>query len=257
MRFGLCTSLENLEMTERLGFDYIECTVTSIADYSDEEFLKIKDAVTASSIRPERVNVMFPGTMSLIGPGLDKAAVTAYLEGAFARAAGLGATGAVFGSGKSRRFPDNYSFRQGYAELVQITRLIGEAASHHGITVAIEPLNLGETNCINSLREGAMLEADANSKWVTLLADLYHILLLKEPFDNIRAVKEFTHTHIALEEGRMYPIRRTPEVEGFFKALADVGYNGTMSIEGKTENIEQDAAQALAVLRSYVTQSTS
>jgi sugar phosphate isomerase/epimerase len=252
MRFGLCTSLENLEMTERLGFDYIECTVTSIAGYSDDDFRKIKDAIKASSISPERVNVMFPGDMTLIGPGVDKAAIAAYLEGAFAKAAELGAKGAVFGSGKSRRFPDNYPFRKGYAELVQIAKLIGEAASHHGITVLIEPLNLGETNCVNSLREGAMLQADVNSEWVKLLADLYHILLLKEPFDNIRAVKEFAHTHIALEEGRIYPIRRTPEVEGFFKALADIGYNGTMSIEGKTENIEQDAAQGLAVLRSYV-----
>jgi sugar phosphate isomerase/epimerase len=250
MKYGLCASLENLELAERLGFDYIECPVSSIAAYSDGEFEKILETLTAGSLAVERVNVLFPQTISLTGPGTDQKTMEDYLERAFARVKALGGTLAVFGSGKSRSIPDGYPFRKGYAELVRATKRIGEIASRYGIAVAIEPLNREESNCINSLKEGAMLQADAASDAVGLLADLYHMLRENEPMDSIIAVKDISHTHIALLEGRGYPLVATKEVEAFFAALKTTGYSGTMSIEGRTADMEHDAAKALQVLRS-------
>jgi sugar phosphate isomerase/epimerase len=250
MKYGLCASLDNLELVEQLGFDYIECAVSSIAAYSDEEFEKILTTLKASSLRVERVNVLFPQSIHLIGPERDQKAIDAYLEKAFARVKALGGTLAVFGSGKSRAIPEAYAFRKGYAELVGVTKRIGEIAAGYGITIAIEPLNREETNCINSLKEGAMLQADAASDAVGLLADLYHMLRENEPIENITAVKDLKHTHIALLEGRGYPLIKTKEVEGFFAALKKTGYSGTMSIEGRTADMEHDAAKALDVLRS-------
>jgi sugar phosphate isomerase/epimerase len=250
MKYGLCASLENLELVERLGFDYIECAVSSIAAYGDEEFEKILTNLKKGSLRVERVNVLFPRNIDLIGAGTDPKTIDEYLEKAFARVKALGGTLAVFGSGKSRAIPEAYAFRKGYAELVAVTRRIGEIAAGYGITIAIEPLNREETNCINSLKEGAMLQADAASDAVGLLADLYHMLRENEPIDNIRAVKDLCHTHIALLEGRGYPLAKTREVEEFFAALKSTGYSGTMSIEGRTTDMEHDAARALEVLRS-------
>jgi sugar phosphate isomerase/epimerase len=250
MKYGLCASLDNLALAERLGFDYIECAVSSIAAYSDEEFEKILGDLKAGSLAVERVNVLFPRNINLIGAGAEQKTVDEYLEKAFARVKALGGTLAVFGSGLSRAIPADYPFRKGYAELVGVTKRIGEIAAHYGITIAIEPLNREESNCINSLKEGAMLQADAASDNVGLLADLYHMLRENEPVENITAVKDLSHTHIALLEGRGYPLVRTKEVEGFFAALGNVGYTGTMSIEGKTADMEHDAAKALQVLRS-------
>jgi sugar phosphate isomerase/epimerase len=71
-----------------------------------------------------------------------------------------------------------------------------------------------------------------------------------EPIENIIAVKDLVHTHIALLEGRGYPLSATKEVEDFFAALKKVGYSGSMSIEGKTADMEHEAAGALKVLRS-------
>ncbi|MDR1636001.1 MAG: sugar phosphate isomerase/epimerase [Treponema sp.] len=250
MKYGLCASLENLELVERLGFDYIECAVSSIAAYGDEEFEKILTTLKAGALRVERVNVLFPQSIRLIGPGRDQKTIDAYLEKAFARVKALGGTLAVFGSGRSRAIPEDYAFRRGYAELVAVTKRIGEIAAGYGITIAIEPLNREESNCINSLKEGAMLQADASSDNVGLLADLYHMLRENEPIDNIIAVKDLSHTHIALLEGRGYPLVKTREVEDFFAVLKKTGYSGTMSIEGKTSDMEHDAAKALEVLRS-------
>jgi len=251
MRIGLCTGLENLELTRRLGFDYIECTVSGIAALPDAEYEKALAAVKASAIKVERVNVLFPGTIKLFGPEKDQKASDEYLKKAFARVSAMGAKVVVFGSGKARAIPADIPFGKGYRELVAATKRIGEIAGKHGLTIAIEPLNREETNCINSVKEGAMLEADVDSPHVGLLADLYHILKENESLENILAVKQLKHTHIALLEGRGFPVKKTKEVEAFFGALKKINYDGTMSIEGKTENLEKDAARSLGVLRAF------
>ena len=250
MRIGLCTGLENLELCQRLGFDYIECAVSAIAALSEEDYEKALAGVKASAVKMERANVLFPGGMKLIGPEKDQAAIDAYLEKAFARIGPLGAKTVVFGSGNARAIPVQIPFGQGYRELVAVTKRIGEIAGNYGITIAIEPLNREETNCINSVKEGAMLEADVGMPCVGLLADLYHMLKDNENIDSILAVKTLKHTHVALLEGRGYPVRVTPELEAFFSALKKIGYDGTMSIEGNTKNLEKDAALGLRTLRS-------
>ena len=145
------------------------------------------------------------------------------------------------------------AYRDAFKELIKVSHLIGEVAEKFGITVVIEPLNKEETNCINSVREGAMLEACVDHHSVELLADLYHMLKDKEPMDNILMVKKLKHTHIALLEGRAFPTVADKDVEAFFKALKTIDYSGTMSVEGKADNLEADAAAALKTLHSVDT----
>jgi sugar phosphate isomerase/epimerase len=250
MKFGVCESLDNLELVERLGFDYIECAVSALSTMSDEDFEKAQEKVRKNRIKVERVNMLFPRTIKLIGKDASSPdEIRAYLEKAFARVKSLGGTIAVFGSGRSRNFPEDLPFAQAYRELVKATKITGEAAATYGITIAIEPLNRGESNCINSVKEGAMLEADADTESVGLLADLYHMLKDNEPMDDIILAKNLKHTHIALLEGRAFPTYLNDDVKNFLTALKNAGYDGTISIEGKTENLEKDAESSLKVLR--------
>jgi sugar phosphate isomerase/epimerase len=250
MRIGLCTVSENLDLAGRLGFDYVEWALAAIEALEDGEFAALLEKVKESPLKPERFNVLFPGRIRLVGPEGDPEKIKAYLGKALDRAAALGGKIVVFGSGKSRAFPAGMPFKKGYTELVKVTRVIGEEAAKRGITVAIEPLNRGETNCINSVKEGAILEADAGLPSVGLLVDLYHILKEKEPLEDIILAGDLKHTHAALLEGRAFPTVAAPELEGFFGALKKTGYSGTMSIEGNTENLEADAIASLRVLRS-------
>jgi sugar phosphate isomerase/epimerase len=250
MRFGLCTSPDNLELTAKLGFDYIEFSAADTAALGREEFDALKAKMDKSPVKAERFNVLFPGTIRLAGPEADAVKTGAYLENAFERVKALGGKTVVFGSGKSRAFPEGVPFRDSYRELVTAVKLIGEIAGKYGLIAAIEPLNRSETNCINSLIEGAMLEADSGSSSVGLLADLYHMLREKEPLGNIPVVRELAHTHVAVLEGRAFPVTEDQDVKAFFTALKTAGYSGTMSIEGNTGNLEKDAAAALKILRS-------
>ena len=168
MRFGLCTGPQNFELAESLGFDYIECAVTAVEAMSDADFNAFKAKVDRSPLKVERFNVLFPGAFRFVGPDSKTGEICAYLERAFPRVKALGGTVVVFGSGRSRAFPPDMAYSGGFRELLFITRLIGKIAAKFDLIVAIEPLNSEETNCVNSVREGAMLEGAANLPSVAL-----------------------------------------------------------------------------------------
>ena len=70
-----------------------------------------------------------------------------------------------------------------------------------------------------------------------------------EDMARIPLVSPLLHTHIALLEGRKYPVRKSEEAVSFFSALREAGYDGRMSIEGSSDDWTADSAAALEVLR--------
>ncbi len=251
MRFGLCTDIRNVKMVEKCGFDYIDGKLNQIASFSDEEFDSVLSLMASSSIKMERSALLFPKTMALLGEGYSEEETVRYLEKAFERMKALECPLVVFGSGKSRMLPPGMRWTDGFTSLVSVTQLTADIASSYGVDIAIEPLNRSETNMINTLSEGAALEAVVNRKNVGLLADAFHMRKEGEDMSRIVCYSPLMHTHIALKEGRAYPTEQSREVEEFFEYLKKSGYDGTMSIEGKSDNVELDSLRALDVLREY------
>ena len=250
MRFGICIDIMKAQECASLGFDYIEGKLNAIAAMSDEDFAKALETVSASGVKVEACSLLFPKTMKLLGEGsVSNEELSSYLGMAFGRMKALGASVAVFGSGKSRFVPAGWKWTEAFDALVKKTRIIGEEAVRCGISIAIEPLNRGETNLINSLTEGALLAHSAAMENVGLLADLYHIAKEGEDMARIPLVSPLLHTHIALLEGRKYPVRKSEEAVSFFSALREAGYDGRMSIEGSSDDWTADSAAALEVLR--------
>ena len=102
---------------------------------------------------------------------------------------------------------------------------------------------------INSLTEGAALALEANEPNVGLLADLYHMAKEGEDMHRIPLVSPLMHTHIALLEGRKYPVEKREEVVSFFSYLKEAGYDGRMSIEGSSDDWIKDSELSLKTLR--------
>ncbi len=251
MKFGICTSVDNLKLLEKTGYDYIELPLNHVATIPAEDFEKICGEVDASSLKAERFSLLYPKTMALIGPRVASIAEQEdYLHTAYSRARRLGGEVVVFGSGKSRMVPDGFSFSQGFQQLVQVTSLAGKLAGEYGIRVAIEPLNRKECNIIHTVMEGALLQGAVGMASVGVLADYFHMYQEQEPMENILTVDALLHTHIATGADRLYPCSPTEDIISFFSALKQKGYDGSMSIEGKTQDMTQDAPRALEVLRS-------
>ena len=250
MRFGICIDILKAAECKKLGFDYIEGKLNSIAAMSDSDFENALQVVENSGISVEACSLLFLKTMKLLGEGAESdESLEAYLDKAFTRMNALGSTVAVFGSGKSRFVPEGWKWAEAFSALVSKTKLIGKIAARHGIDIAIEPLNRGETNLINSLTEGAALALEANEPNVGLLADLYHMAKEGEDMHRIPLVSPLMHTHIALLEGRKYPVEKREEVVSFFSYLKEAGYDGRMSIEGSSDDWIKDSELSLKTLR--------
>lgn len=103
MRFGICTGPENIELLEKLGYDYIELNASKMLTLSEEELESIREKLNASKIKCEAVNVLFPKTMSIIGGTTTEEELTEFLHKVMKIIQFLGAKVAVFGSGKSEK----------------------------------------------------------------------------------------------------------------------------------------------------------
>lgn len=250
MRYGICTGLENLKLLEQLGYDYIEVSVAAVMKLTGEELERYREELRTSAISCEVFNVLFPKTMELIGEHSDKESLRVYLNRAMGLMETLGGKVAVFGSGRCRCCPKGMTYREAYRKLTEVYRTTGEIAAQYGIIVVIEPLSRSETNMICTMAEGAALEEAVSHPNVRLLSDYYHVVANHDRIEDIRTIKKFGHIHIASGNGRRYPLPGEGEAyEVFMAALKSVGYNGRISIEGKTDDMAGDSGRALEYLK--------
>ena len=80
IRFGICTGVENIDLLQRLGYDYIEMNMTKTAQMTEAEFGKALAKVQSAGIRAETFNCLFPGTLRLSDPETPDSEITGYLD---------------------------------------------------------------------------------------------------------------------------------------------------------------------------------
>lgn len=252
MKIGICTSIDQIELVQRIGFDYIEPAVVGIAQMNKKEYEEVLTKVDESKIGCEVFNILFPGEIRLTGPNVNHESIREYLVKAFDRIAKLGAKAVVFGSGGARRIPEDLDPKDGWKDLVETARVVGEVASQYNIIIAMEPLNKSETNILNSVSEGISFVKEVDHTNIRLLADFYHMRVENESMDILKETNSdiLVHTHIAKGDGRYFPICKDEDIYSeFFYGLKEIAYESRVSIEGRTDNFEEDAAKALEVLR--------
>ncbi|MBQ9264006.1 MAG: sugar phosphate isomerase/epimerase [Clostridia bacterium] len=249
MKIGFCAKPDQIDQVAAAGFDYIEPPVNYLAGLTEEDFSACLNKVKAASIPCLSFNLLFPKTMALLAPETTDAQIAEYLNGALARVRCMGGRIAVFGSGKSRNRPADMPYDAAFRRLAQVTRLTGEMAEKYEVTVVIEPLNRSETNMINSLGEGACLVAVVNHPCVKLLADYYHVAVERHPIEDIERLSGITHAHIAAEIGRRIPLEADEGYQRMFAAMKRTGYQGMLSIEGKSDDLAADGPVAVHMLK--------
>ncbi|MBR6184847.1 MAG: sugar phosphate isomerase/epimerase [Clostridia bacterium] len=249
MKIGFCAGLDRIEEVAAAGFDYIEPPVSAMAAWTEEEFSQKCEKAKRVGLPVYAFNVMFPGNLSLLDKHTTDEEIGAYLDRAFARVQRLGGQMAVFGSGKSRRRPDGMSYQEAFLRLCEIARLIGDAGERYGVTIAVEPLNSGETNMINSVAEGAAMVAAIRHPRVKLLADYYHIAVEGQPTEDVARVGGVAHVHIATREERYIPLTPMDGYRQLFASLHKTGYTGCISVEGRSDCLSAEGPLAVAMLK--------
>ncbi|WP_159887314.1 sugar phosphate isomerase/epimerase family protein [Paenibacillus puerhi] len=248
--FGWCTSIDDAEMLHRLGFDYIECTVTSLKLEDDSEFEKVLPKYTDSPLPVLAFNVFFPGGLSVIGPDTDSDRIRRYVSKAASALNRIGARVVVLGSGRARNVPDGWERGRAEEQFAQLLGWMGDEFDGTGVTLVIEPLNKKETNLINNVSEAVRFAKEANRRSIRVLADFYHMDEEHEPLDTLVEHKDWlAHIHLA-DTGRLSPGTGQYPYEQFIQSLKKAGYSGLISAECSVKNPKVELTAALDFMKN-------
>jgi D-psicose/D-tagatose/L-ribulose 3-epimerase len=249
MRFGCCVGPENIGVVADAGFDFCELPARAVMPLEDEAAaLPALRALAAAPIPAEAFNVLVPAQLPLVGPGMDREALRAYLRRAFERMVQLGGAAVVLGSGAARRIPDDMPRPQALDQLADSFALAADEAAKAGIDLALEHLNRGECNVFTSLAECQQF-IEERGLGLKLLADLHHLELEHEPLDVVvAAAPHLAHIHVA-DGGRKAPGHGGYDYAGFMQRLRTVGYDRRISAECSWDDLASEAPAALAYMR--------
>ena len=245
MRFGNCVShkdTESIKVLKYAGFDYVETGLSSLYAAEQSEITDFISALKENNIRCEAVNVLFPVGIALTGENPDWIKASDYVSEVFEKTKAVGFTRVVFGSGGARKCPDGFPKEKAVEQIIQvINNYLIPAAEKYDFIIAIEELNRGETNTINTLEEAEYIACQVNHPRIKILADLYHIGLEKTDLSvlaNLTKKNLIAHCHIANPYNkRFYPNADDSDeafdlYKAFFNSLKSGGYNERISIEG-------------------------
>lgn len=250
MRFGCCADLSKLKAVQDAGYDYIELPVSVVmAEQPDSEFDSVRQQLADADIVPEAWNCLLPRDIRVTGPEVDTYRLERFIRTAFWRIEELGGEIVVFGSGGARKVPEGFPMDEARDQIIEFLAMAGQVAGIHGITIAIEPLNRGETNIINSVPEAVEMMTAVGHPFVKVLADLYHIDEESQPLEDIlRAGDDLAHTHTA-DTGRLCPGTGSYPNAEFIRMLKKAGYDERLSVECTFRDWDTEPRRALEYLR--------
>ena len=252
MQYGVCGGLELVDVAQASGYEYLESSVPALLKPLEPEaaFEAALAPLVAARLPCPALNCFVPGTLKLVGPQVDAAALEAYVRTVFRRAERAGVKIIVFGSGDARQVPEAWDRSAAWRQLVAFGRMFAPLAARHGVTVVAEPLNRRETNILNTVSESAAFVREVNHPALRLLVDAYHWLLEGDSADDIAANGSLmAHVHIATAPSRLPPGAEPCDFGPFFRALAAAGYDGRISYEGQLTDPAAMLPSALALMQ--------
>lgn len=236
MRLGTCATYTHAVNARAAGFDFIEVNTQQVLRGEVAEDDWDGERQLASSVLAVPVaNGLIPRGMTLVGPAVDDAAVSKYVQTVFRRAESVGIRTVVVGAGAARMVPAGFPATEAFDQLIGFLLRSAPIAAAHGITLALEPLNRGECNLINTIGEAVKLAELIDHKAVRCLLDTYHFWVEGESLGAFEAALPWiAHVHLADHDGRLLPGNSgTSDYLPLFRLLKTSGYDGGFSFEGR------------------------
>jgi D-psicose/D-tagatose/L-ribulose 3-epimerase len=240
--------IEIVEELAALGFDYIELSMRDLVALPEPALARLLARLHRAGIACEACNNFFPPEIRLTGPAADLPSALRYAQTALAIAARLGVSVIVFGSSAARNVPAGFSPAAAWIQLRMLLIALGPLAGQHGITIAIEHLNRGESNILNTVAEGWRMAGEVAHPRIRLLVDTYHLRQENEaPAILAEVAPAIAHVHLAQDADRVFPLRLDAALADFFARLRAGGYTQRCSIEAFTRDFSSDASRALRI----------
>ncbi|UCH33743.1 MAG: sugar phosphate isomerase/epimerase, partial [Armatimonadota bacterium] len=128
-------------------------------------------------------------------------------------------------------------------------------AAEHGVTLAIEPITGRSGALVHTLGQGVALAREVGHDAVRVMGDTHHMHY--EEHDPVRATRDagpwLVHFHFS-DEDRLPPSMGHMDLLGILRALAEVGYEGTVSLSemAKTPDAETAARAAYHFMQGAI-----
>jgi len=255
IKIGLCGPWESSDVAKKAGCTYIEEGVAKILmpGKSDQEFNQQFEKFSSQPLPVESFNVFLPGEMCVVGENADHQTIMDYASVAFNRMEKTRAKTLVFGSGKARMIPDGFDKSKAVEQFISLCKTLAPVAAKHNITLAVEQLNRGETNFINTLREAGEIVDAVHHPNLKMICDIYHALKENDPVSElVRLDDRIIHCHIAEREDRTPPGVHGDDFTPYFRALKKINYQGRISLECRWKNMEAELPVAVKVLKDQL-----
>ena len=266
IQFGVCRPLNDAEKLKSVGYDFIECDVSSALQpmKGEDAWKRQQDCIASLALPLRACNCLVPGSFRLTGPGANHAPALDYVEKVVRRAGQVGVKYLVFGSGGARNVPGDHltkmkpDVEKGVGQFVEFCRALSKRISDvKDVTVVIEPLRPNESNIINYVWQAAQVCNDINSPKIMALADFYHMMMGRESAESLlKAGLLIKHCHIAEFRSRSFPganTRLNEMYEPYFNALKAIDYDGGVSCEcgwGAGKDLMKNLEKSLALMHS-------
>jgi D-psicose/D-tagatose/L-ribulose 3-epimerase len=147
---------------------------------------------------------------------------------------------------------------RGRANSVQTIQGLADHAAASGISLGVEVVNRYESNLFNTARQALAFIADVDRPNVYVHLDTYH-MNIEEPdmvSPVLRCGDRLGYVHIG-ESHRGYLGSGSVDYAGFFRALAQVGYAGTITFESFSSAVVSPVlSNMLAIWRNLWDDST-
>lgn len=254
-QLGIASPLANDSILHESGFNLIGESVSRMVSpkLSEEQFQKNIELVKAAKCKVYMCNVFFPGDMKIAGDQVNEKVVLGFADTVFNRAAQLGLTAIVLGSGAARRLPEGYDKKKAEQDFVILGKKLANLAQKHGVKIFLENLNSTETNFMTSLKDAAIIVKQINHPNFRLNADIYHMLKENEsPQEIINAGSIIEYCEIAEKEQRTPPGVKGDDFVPYLKALKAIGFKGPIFIEGRWTDMAKEAPAAKAYLEKQL-----
>jgi sugar phosphate isomerase/epimerase len=241
MKFGICASLDHAAAAHAGGWDYLEITAAELLRTSGQP----------SPLPVLATNVLVPGSLKITGPQVEWTKLRDHVRRVVEQGALAGVKIVVFGSGGARNVPPGFDREQAEQQIVEFCLTVSELAAAAGMTVVIEPLNRGECNIVNSVREAMEYVTLVKESNFRCLVDSYHLWQEGEPLDHVRpALPSIAHVHVADQQGRVAPGQsKTADYGPLFGVLKGGGYDSTISVEALDFDIANRGSEVLSFLK--------
>ncbi len=128
-------------------------------------------------------------------------------------------------------------------------REVARYAQSFGINMGLEPANRYETYLINTIADGLLLADSIGEKNVGILFDTFHCSIEeKSMYGAIAAAgSRLYHVHVSAND-RGIPGTGQVHWDDVFRAVKDIGYDGSITIEGFVDNAA-DVARGACIWR--------